>query len=123
MFHMIQDLRHHVQTAFGDFDEFFDSNSRLDGTPAWLPVQGIGQGNGCGPATWDAVSSAILSSLRWADRGLLIKAPTSGTVNRYAGFSFVDDTDTFENAKTWTEKGEMIIKRMQTTVTSWESLL
>ena len=49
MFGTIQQLRHVIHTAYGD--SLISSK----------PIQGLGQGNGAGPAIWAIVSSPILN--------------------------------------------------------------
>ena len=120
MFAMLSNLQHHVRTSHGDSERFYDSSTRLDGTPAYIPIQGIGQGNGCGPASWAAISSVVFNAVNRRKRGLLISAPISGSTDRFAGFAFVDDTDTFESP-TPDEPG--LTDRMQNTIDLWEGCL
>ncbi len=55
MFGTIQQLRHFIQTAYRD------SLLSFSGTASSKPIQGLGQGNGAGPAIWAIVSSPILN--------------------------------------------------------------
>ena len=56
LFETIQKAAHKVRTAFGDSSSTYGA----DRTP---PLQGIGQGNGCGPAGWTAVSVPIINMM------------------------------------------------------------
>jgi hypothetical protein len=56
LFGVLQKSIHRIQTAYGDFEVQFMS------TPD-NPIQGIGQGNGCGLAGWVALSDPIVTYL------------------------------------------------------------
>ena len=57
MFMTLQNLEHTVCMVYGDSDISFSGK-------LWVvPFQGIGQGNGTGPATWVVVSTPILNML------------------------------------------------------------
>jgi hypothetical protein len=66
MFGTIQELHHHVRTAFGDSKKFFSANSGS------IPIQGVGQGNGAGPQIWALVSTPIFNMLCSMGFGLKI---------------------------------------------------
>ena len=123
MFAMIQNLQHCVRTAFGDSDKFYDSHTLLSGQPARVPIQGIGQGNGCGPATWAAISSVLLEALRRNERGLLLRSAIGKNQFLYTGFAFVDDTDTFESARPDDLVPTAVITRLQESIDLWEGCL
>jgi hypothetical protein len=55
MFHVIQNLTHHVRTAFGDSAETYGPHAYT----GRHPNQGILQGNGAAMLTWTAISSVI----------------------------------------------------------------
>ena len=57
LFSVLQKSMHRIRTAYGDSEVLFTS------TPE-NPIQGIGQGNGCGPAGWVALSGPIMEMLR-----------------------------------------------------------
>jgi hypothetical protein len=50
MFSMLQEAVHRVPTGYGD------SSSSYGGSMWIVPIHGIGQGNGAGPAIWAVVS-------------------------------------------------------------------
>ncbi len=56
MFTTLQELKHKVRTAYGD------SESTYGGSEV-VPMHGVMQGNGAGPAIWAVVSTPILSML------------------------------------------------------------
>jgi len=58
LFTTLQEAVHRIQTGFGDSEANY-------GGPVWLvPIHGIGEGNGAGPAIWAVISSPILNTLR-----------------------------------------------------------
>jgi len=58
LFTTLQEAIHRVRTGFGDSKDYYGGN-------VWLvPIHGIGQGNGVGPAIWAVVSTPLLNVLR-----------------------------------------------------------
>jgi hypothetical protein len=57
LFTTLQEAIHKVCTGFGD------SKSHYGGKVWLVPIHGIGQGNGAGPAIWAVVSSPLLNVL------------------------------------------------------------
>jgi hypothetical protein len=62
MFATLQNAVHHVSTAFGISTTFYGGYLRtlIDK----LPIAGVGQGNGCGPASFAALSAVIIEVMR-----------------------------------------------------------
>jgi hypothetical protein len=87
MFETLQKAVHHVRTAYGVSDRHYAGVSRE------VPVQGLGQGNGDGPAGWAAISAPLIKMLRAAGFGVAMYTAISDTQLRFACYSFVDDTD------------------------------
>ena len=58
LFTTLQDAEHKVRTAFGDSSLSYGGNNWV------VPIHGIGQGNGAGPAIWAVVSTPLLNLLR-----------------------------------------------------------
>jgi hypothetical protein len=53
LFTTLQEAVHQVHTGFGDFKTHY-------GGKVWLvPIHGIGQGNGAGPAIWAVISTPL----------------------------------------------------------------
>jgi hypothetical protein len=63
-------------------------------------MQGSGQGNGAGPVPWAVVSTPVLKVIRAEGFGTFFKACISGESILFIGYSFVDDTDLIQTAKT-----------------------
>ena len=115
MFQTIQNIRHHVRTAFGDSELFQCPSSSTD------VVHGIGQGNGAGPAIWLAISSVMFDVLRNEGYGLDIAGPISDEHLRMAGFAFVDDTDLIQDATT--NDPRRVTENIQQSLDLWEAVL
>jgi hypothetical protein len=116
MFRTLQDMRHHIRTAYGDSNTCFLAR---DVNP--IAIQGVGQGNGAGPQVWAAVSTVILNMLRDEVDGATFNCPATGEQFSFVGFSFVDDTDLIVKFETGTDKTfNDVAITMQHALTTWE---
>lgn len=89
MFNTLQELNHHVRTAYGE---------RASGYGAvQIPLQGVGQGNGAGPAIWLAITIPLINMLRKAGFGLKISTPMSKEESTLTCFVYVDDVDSIHS--------------------------
>jgi hypothetical protein len=89
IFGTLQELNHHVRTAFGE---------RARGYGALhIPLHGVGQGNGAGPAIWLAITIPLISMLRKAGFGLHVVTPISKEETSLACFVYVDDVDSIHS--------------------------
>ena len=57
MLKTLQTASHKICTAYGDSNVVYEANRNV-------PLQGVGQGNGAGPAIWVAISSVLLTIMR-----------------------------------------------------------
>jgi Reverse transcriptase (RNA-dependent DNA polymerase) len=114
MFETIQNLRHHVQSQYGDSDLFYQANQGS------IPIQGLGQGNGAGPTIWALISTPVLNMLQTHGFGIKITSCISGDYLHFVGYSFVDDTDLveFPDAPTTASR---IVQSMQEAIDAWEA--
>jgi len=116
LFTTLQNAYHYVRTGYGD-----SSNSY--GGPLWqLPIHGIGQGNGAGPAIWAVVSTPLLNVLRQLGFGFSYITPISCTLTNFCGFAFVDDTDLIQLLHSNSSAEEVRFK-LQQAIDTWEGLL
>jgi hypothetical protein len=113
MFNTLQKAHHYVHTAFGDSDTSFRGYEII-------PLHGICQGNGAGPAIWAIASTPILNMLRTANVGSFLSSPISGKLIRFSGCSFVDDTDTIQTARSNQESCIEVLEGLQTSLNIWE---
>jgi hypothetical protein len=116
MFTTIQEAAHQVQTGFGD------SGSTYGGTAWLIPIHGIGQGNGVGPAIWAVVSTPLLNILREHSYGLTFITPVSRVCIHFAGFAFVDDTDLLQMLQHGAP-ADCVRLKLQEVVDCWEGVL
>ena len=78
------------------------------------------QGNGAGPAVWAVVSSPVLDMLRSEGFGTFFKTSITGEDVRFVGYSFVDDTNLVQTAKTEHDTITSVVDLMQAAVDTWE---
>jgi hypothetical protein len=112
LFGVLQKSIHRIRTAYGDSEVRFVSDPSN-------PIQGIGQGNGCGPAGWIALSTPIMAMLRQLGFGFWTIAAITGILVYTMGFAFVDDIDLFHTGQ-YLQTGEDLIPEMQQAVNAWE---
>jgi hypothetical protein len=91
LFTTLQEAIHKVRTGFGD------SKAHYGGSVWLVPIHGIGQGNGAGPAIWAVVSTPLLNVLREKGYGCEVVCPLSSKFFRFVGYAFVDDTDVIQS--------------------------
>jgi len=111
LFTTLQDAMHQVRTGFGDSKESY-------GGSVWLiPIHGIGQGNGAGPAIWAVVSTPLLNVLREKGHGFEGVCPISSTYFRFVGYAFVDDTDVIQSLLL--DNPTSVIEKLQAAIDTW----
>ena len=113
----VQSASHKICTAYGD------STNTYGGQDIYPPLQGVGQGNGAGPAIWVAISAVLLTILRAKGFGLSILSAISLKALVLAGFAFVDDADIIHAADDHHTCNREVLKRAQETITLWEGTL
>jgi hypothetical protein len=112
LFRTLQNSIHRIRTPFGDSGVRFVSGPRD-------PIQGIGQGNGVGPAGWIALSSPIMAMLRALGFGFWVMSALTYSLVYTMGFAFVDDTDLFHSGQAG-QTGADLIPESQSAVNWWE---
>jgi len=110
-------MQHCVRTAFGE------STRSYGGDPSKPAPQGILQGNGAGPASWFAICSIVIDSMKAKGCGCMDISAISKHAMNLVPFAFVDDTNlvhsTFDPSLTSTE----LFDEAQAVLLTWESLL
>ena len=116
MIETIQEMEHHIRTAFGDSEGHYGNDNHL-------PPQGILQGNGAGPAGWFAISTVLIQILK--DEGYGYKEWTliKQRAISITCFAFVDDTDLIHANNDREVPTERLIDEAQSALTLWENLL
>ena len=111
MFKTLQDLNHHVRTAYGE---------RARGYGAvQIPLHGVGQGNGAGPAIWLAITIPLINMLRKAGFGLQVVTPITGEQCSLACFIYVDDADSIHAPAANNITANMIAADTQKMLDTW----
>jgi hypothetical protein len=113
MLDTLQKAEHFVSSAFGRSEKAYGKHRRI-------PVQGVGQGNGSGPAAWAVISAVIINMLYTARQGVQILSTITGVLLAFACYAFVDDTDIIHSGVSPEVAGEDVAKEMQDVVDRWE---
>lgn len=113
MFETLQLAEHQVTTAHGISKQTYGKHQRP-------PYQGVGQGNGAGPAIWAVISTVIIAMMTTSGHGLHLLSAVTGTLITMVCYPFVDDTDLIQSADDVKEAGGRVAEKMRTAVNIWE---
>ena len=113
----LQAASHKICTAYGD------STSKYGGHCNYPPLQGVGQGNGAGPAIWVAISAVLLTIMRVKGFGFSVLSAISLKALVLAGFAFVDDTNIIHAADNPYTNSLDVLEKAQSAITTWEGIL
>ena len=91
MMDTLQGTSHKVCNSYGDSDIFYEGT-------LWNLLQGVGQGNGVGPAIWVAISTVLLMIMNTKGFGFSLLSDLSLSALAIAAFDFLYDTDIFYSA-------------------------
>jgi hypothetical protein len=89
MFGTIQQMKHYVKTAYGTSEQSYGTIN--------IPLQGVLQGNGAGPAIWLLISAPLINMLRTQGFGFQSSNLLSDESYTFACYTYVDDTDLIHN--------------------------
>jgi hypothetical protein len=113
MFTTLQMASHKIRTAFGVSDKTYGPNRDP-------PLQGIGQGNGAGPAGWAVISTPLINMMRTAGFSFSLLTALTVLAVSFVCYAFVDDTDLVHTAKDVHTRGPQILLEMQQAIDHWE---
>ncbi len=113
----IQQLTHHVRTAFGVSDDTYGND------PNQPPLQGLLQGNGASGTGWNAISTVIIDMMKAQGFGFSAWSAISREVIDLVCFAFVDDTDLIQSGPDNETSGETVFATMQNVLDHWEGAL
>ena len=116
LFTTLQHSIHQVRTGFGD------STICYGGSQWIIPLHGIGQGNGAGPAIWVVISTPLLNLLRKKGYGCELVDPISGKHYKLVGYAFIDDTDIIESKPSYVDSIQTS-QTLQQAMDVWEGSL
>ena len=114
MFGTLQQMQHHVKTAFGISERHYGCIN--------LPLQGVLQGNGAGPAIWLVVSIPLVQILKDKGFGLRLQNTMTNEDYHFSCYTFVDDTDMIHVGKT-NQTFHDILPEMQRMIDTWAGTL
>jgi hypothetical protein len=83
----IQEMEHHIWTAFGDSKRLCGNDQ---GHP---PPRGILQGSGAGPVGWSSITAVVIKAMQEQGFGYSAWTLIQQRAIAMVGFAFVDDTD------------------------------
>lgn len=109
----IQNIQHHVRTAYGDSDSFYTGETDN-------PLQGGGQGNPASPPMWTAITIVVVKILSMYAPGVNIVSSLSLVTLVFTAISYVDDTDLFVVGNTPNEKPESVLQRAKEIIKVWD---
>ena len=118
MFSTLQKIIHSVSTAFGISEGTYGGTLRL--IAFLLPLMGMGQGNGAGPAGYAALSSVMVQVLLNEKLGAIFTSPITGLVTSFACFIFVDDCDLPNTTDDICTPGEDLLPLAQSSLNHWQ---
>lgn len=117
MIETIQEMEHHICTAFGVSEDFYCTR---EGQKA---SQGVLQGNGAGPASWFAICSVLVEAMRAQGFGYSQWSVISKRAITLTCFAFVDDTDLIHANDSPNVSTDDLIAEAQEALWTWEGLL
>ena len=106
MLEAIQEMEHHIRTAFGDSEAHYGNNREA-------PPQGVLQGNGAGPAGWFAISTLMIQILRNQGYGYKEWTLIRQRAVAITCFAFVDNTDLIHATTNPAKSTETLIAEAQ----------
>ena len=118
MFLVIQNMTHHIRTAFGDSSCTYGPNP-----PGAHPYMGVLQGNGAAGTSWTAVSSVIFAAMKSLGYGYAAQMAITWTVFHLLGFAFVDDANIIHSGSSNTTPACQVLTEMQAVLDHWDGLL
>jgi hypothetical protein len=96
----LHQMRHHIKTAYGVSPQNYGSLQ--------LPLQGVLQGNGAGPAIWMLISIPLIKMLRTQGFGFKSTNILTDENYHFACYTYVDDTDLVHNGTPSSTSPEII---------------
>lgn len=111
----LQESRHYIRTAFGDFASFY--GGRKD-----IPYQGSGQGNASSSPFWLLVSSSMIDMMRRENVCATFTTAITLTTFLLVMVMYVDDNDIFVTS-TQHDGYEDVVHRSQQCLNIWKDTL
>ena len=109
----IQDMKHHVRTAYGDSNSYYAGSEEE-------PLQGGEQGNPASPPMWTAIIIIFVQILATYAPGANIMASISLIAVVFTAILYVDDTDLFIVGENIKEAPARVLERAKEVVHVWD---
>jgi len=109
MLTLLQNAQHFVLTAFGKSKQSYGGRKRR--LKNELPLMGVGQGNGAGPAAYAFLSAILIKVLVSLGYGVVITMALSLITFNTVCLMFVDNCDLWQSATDVNETGEDVVKK------------
>ncbi|HEY9815753.1 MAG TPA: hypothetical protein V6D20_08135, partial [Candidatus Obscuribacterales bacterium] len=113
----IQEMTHHVRTAFGDSEITYGND------PFRPPLQGLLQGNGAAGPGWTAICSPLIEMMRELGLGYQSWTAIRHEAIKIVLFGFVDDNDLVHSASDNITPCEDLIHPMQQGLSHWHGAI
>jgi hypothetical protein len=107
----LQQMQHHIKTAFGISKDSYGC--------VQIPLQGVLQGNGAGPAIWMLISIPLINMLKTQGFGFKSTNILNGEAYQFACYTYVDDTDLIHIGDNQSEP-QQVFDEMQRMLNHWE---
>ena len=120
MIETIQQMTHHVRTAFGDSDASYGFDPE---NPDAVPNQGLLQGNGAATTGWNAIVTLLIQMLLDAGYGLKMWSAICAEAIKMVCVNFVDDQTLAHGGPTNFTSGEAVFADAQAMLDYWEAAL
>ena len=117
MIQAIQEMTHHVRTAFGNSEESYGSE------PNQPPMMGLLQGNGVAGTGWAAISTVMVNVMKSYGFGFKDWNAISRKAIDLVSFQFVDDTTLVHSLNSNTATGAQVMAQLQSVLSTWEGTL
>ena len=115
LFSLFETLRlatHFILTGYGVSSTKYGGK---DFNAEHLPLSGIGQGNGAGPAIWAVISTLLVTLMMEDGLGATLLSALSLSTLIFVGFLFVDDTDLMITTKDPSKSDQGLLPQVQPT--------
>jgi hypothetical protein len=117
MLTVIQEMEHHIRTAFGNSKGTYGNNPRQP------PPQGILQGSKAVPAGWAAIVAVVIKAMQDEGFGYKVWTLICQRAVEIVGFAFVDDTDLIHANQDRKITTQRTLQEAQKALLLWENLL
>ncbi len=117
MIQAIQEMTHHIRTAFGDSEASYGND------PTKPPLMGLLQGNGASGTGWTAISTVLVAIMKEAGYSFKDWNAISKEAIDLVTFQFVDDATLIHSHPSNSATGTEVLADLQHVLTTWEESL